>query len=280
MSFIYTPPAPVASPVPAAIPAPQVPTGIFDPGGADTGTLDVYCFEGGKALIAGSGGIHEIEIPKYRNQGVPVTDLRPGSYRVIMRYEDGHMEEKTVDVETSKTTHLGFFYTMYRGPEILFTDPIINTTAGWSFGTEHYTTATSRANVIKEVIEGKERDVLDMEITFLQANTGWAWISTNNYTTMQKFREGSRLRFKVLGDGRSWQIEFTNYNAGVRTYHVVPIATRRNRVVEVTIPYTRFPSSNGRRFNKEWISVVSFNRPSNDRTGTSTLKIFDFEIIP
>jgi len=165
--------------------------------------------------------------------------------------------------------------------------PIINPKA-WSIWSRDG--AASKFNVAKEFIEGKERDVLNMEVTFPKANSGNAWANINygvgslDLFGSRLLRTGSGLRFKALGDGKTWRLTLTTADpnsGGVETYYIASFATKKNKVVEITLPYKRFTYDSGRRgkFDKTWIKRIEFGRPWEDRT-SSTLKVFDFEILP
>jgi hypothetical protein len=213
-----------------------------------------------------------------------------------MSYEDGKTDEKTVDVLRGERAHVEFIYNpnaqalavvpasllpAIPSPVPQFTDPVINPIAGWHT-TNNSDGATARYNIHTEVIEGRERDVLEIEIRHAINNRGWAKARISNPFVLNKLREASRLRFRVLGDGARWEIFFGNRPAtGAReTYHFTSIATRKNRVVEINIPYSRFGMDDRIRFNKDLISALHFIRHRDYRTGTSTIKIFDFDIIP
>jgi hypothetical protein len=159
-------------------------------------------------------------------------------------------------------------------------DHIINPYIGWRAHSQDG--ATARFNVVKEFIEGRERDVLNMEILY-PGSPGQAWANFHlaARSVMDLLRAGSRLRFKALGDGKQWRLAFKVGDPNDDTIYAVTIGTRKDRVVEFNIPYTRFTYDWGKqqRFNKNTISSIEFSRPGEDKT-TSTLKIFDFEIVP
>jgi len=121
---------------------------------------------------------------------------------------------------------------------------------------------------------------LDLALYFERTNNGVAGIRNNNLSVIQKFREGSGLRFKVLGDGKQWNFIFKNATDGYENGHSVTISTRKDRVVEISIPYNRVPLDvKNRRFDKTKVDTIEIERFWEDRS-TSTLKIFDFEILP
>ena len=142
--------------------------------------------------------------------------------------------------------------------------------------------AIANVNVAREIIDGRERDVLTMEIYFpageISRDTTVA-ISTDG----TRLRQGSGVRFSVLGDGRPWFISLLVRNeSGENTWFRHTIRTRRDRVIDFNLPYSRFTFQSGvrQRFDSSRITHVQFYRDWHDRSGASTLKVFDFEIIP
>jgi hypothetical protein len=103
-----------------------------------------------------------------------------------------------------------------------------------------------------------------------------------NETIVQKLREDSGVRLKALGDGKSWLLQFTAEETNTDYCHYqTTIATRNGRVVEINLPYTRLRQPNwGKRtaFNKNNILYLVFQRGSDTQSGTSIIKVFDFEI--
>jgi hypothetical protein len=99
---------------------------------------------------------------------------------------------------------------------------------------------------------------------------------------VQQLREGSGVRFKVLGDGKQWTLQIPT-EEGIRSdwWFEAPIATKRGKVVQVDIPYSKLkPLGNGKKvpFIKESITTLALFKHGTKESGSSTIKVFDFEI--
>jgi len=135
-----------------------------------------------------------------------------------------------------------------------------------------------------ENIDGQPKDVLTMEIAFPSGTGGkYAHILTSEQAIIQNLQKANGIRFKVLGDGKTgWAIE-VNTSKGIDEYaaYYALFTTRKNKVVEIDIPYSKFKQGDWEKnktpFNKEKIFVIKIDR-SGDISGSSTIKIFDFEI--
>jgi hypothetical protein len=140
-------------------------------------------------------------------------------------------------------------------------------------------------NIANERIDGQAREVLTLEAD-LGRGSGWriGQFILENATIVQQLQRGSGVRFKVLGDGKTWKLQIPTREANADScYYETTIATRNGRVVDIDIPYSRLrqPSGWGRRvsFIKNSITCLSIQRHSDvGGTGASTIKIFDFEI--
>jgi len=147
--------------------------------------------------------------------------------------------------------------------------------------------ATAKYMAAQELIEGKERKVLNMEVNFSKPNFRNADANIHlalwrlDLSERKLVQTGSGLRFKALGNGKRWRIDLHTKYAGVDTGYAASFPTKKNKVVEITLPYKNFVYSWGRagNFNKEQISFIEFRRPWEDRK-SATLKIYDFEILP
>jgi hypothetical protein len=147
-----------------------------------------------------------------------------------------------------------------------------------TFGTSS-SSKTARFNIANEQIDGGEREVLTLEV-YLVMTSGWkaAQFVLENQTMVQQLRGGSGVRFKVLGDGRKWVVRI-NTTEGIqnRCYFESPIATKRGKVVQVDIPYSKLnPYVDGKKvpFIKESILYLALFK----RDEQTTIKVFDFEI--
>jgi len=144
--------------------------------------------------------------------------------------------------------------------------------------------STVRFTVNRENIEGREREVLNVEQNLASGNPRWAEVFTYNEIVAQKLTRSSGIRFKVLGDGKTWELRLPTKETDADTAHYrTAIVTRNGRVVEIDIPYAQLKQPSwGKKtaFNKNSIRGLQFSRnnESPGGAGISTIKIFDLEI--
>ena len=145
-------------------------------------------------------------------------------------------------------------------------------------------TSTSRITSGRENIDGRERDVLIIEVNVTSGNGTYAGVALFNETIVQKLRTSSGVRFKVLGDGRNWEFLLPTKEtlAADFSYHRSRIITQNRRVVDINIPYSQLVqpiwATRNIPFNRNNIMGLHFERNSIVGTGSSIIKIFDFEI--
>jgi TolB-like protein len=154
--------------------------------------------------------------------------------------------------------------------------------AGWKPNFDPKSTVSFSINT--ENIEGREREVLNVNQNLSRGASNWAEVYTTNETIMQKLTRGSRVRFKALGDGKAWELRIqTRETSADSAWHSAVISTRKDRVVEIDIPFSQLKQPSwGKKaaFNKNSIKGLNFAR-SNDSAGgagASSIKIFDLEI--
>ena len=87
------------------------PASVFEEGTANTaniatGSLKINTVAGGTVRITGTGVDQTLELPDWGT--VLIEKIHAGSYHLLMRYEDGMNEGKTVEVERSETATLEF----------------------------------------------------------------------------------------------------------------------------------------------------------------------------
>jgi TolB-like protein len=155
-------------------------------------------------------------------------------------------------------------------------------TAGWK--TEVDSKSTISFTVNREIIEGLEREVINIVGTLSNSNSRWSCIYSQEISIAQKMIKGSGVRFKVLGDGKKWQLEIPTKEANADSaWYSAVINTQKDKVVAIDIPYSRLkqPSSWGKKvaFNSNSILNLIF-AINKDTQGTvsSAIKIFDIEI--
>jgi len=152
-----------------------------------------------------------------------------------------------------------------------------------------YTDKTSKANnsIAVEKIDGIEKEVLTINAHLGPGTQGWAGAGTGADTTnmnfISKIKNADGVRFKVLGDGKKWRIYFAASNVTDGAYHGLTIPTKKGKVSAIDIPFNKLNQPDWAqrkiRFNKNNIQFM--NIESNHEisgTGTSTIKVFDFEL--
>jgi hypothetical protein len=137
-----------------------------------------------------------------------------------------------------------------------------------------------QAEVSREIIDGEEKDVMTLNARVV--NMGWAGAATDNEAIAEQLRGASGVRLKVLGDGKPWQliiyIPETSSDGGS---HRVEIKTRKGKVVEIDVPFSKLKQPPwGRRvkFNRDSINGIGIERGSHQGLGATTIKVFDIEV--
>jgi len=134
--------------------------------------------------------------------------------------------------------------------------------------------STARYTVNTEYIEGQLREVMTIDVNV--ARNGAPHISTNSSQIIQRMRAGSGVRFKVLGDGKSWQFFIATRDTEWRNWRTT-FTTGYGRVVQVDIPFSRLRQPRV-QFNRNQIEWIVFERNHEQGIGAASIKIFDFEI--
>jgi TolB-like protein len=144
--------------------------------------------------------------------------------------------------------------------------------------------STGKVSLNREIIEGEERMVINMEIALNKGRgnqTPWGNIQISDSSIVEKARGSSGIKFGVYGDGKRWYLEFATREATDYSFYRGVINTKKNKVVAINIPYTslRQPSEWGRRvgFNKSSIYQLQFGPSAIDGSGMSSIKVFDIE---
>jgi hypothetical protein len=140
----------------------------------------------------------------------------------------------------------------------------------------------------RETIQGHgEKDVLTITVNLARGNE-WrlGQLLTNDEEILNRLRGANGIRFKALGDGAAgWLVQFpTQETSADNCQYETSFRTRRDQVVEINIPYSGLKQPSwGRqvRFNRENILCMNIQRYAlgdSAISGTSTIKLFDFEI--
>ena len=168
---------------------------------------------------------------------------------------------------------------------------IISTNAGWTTFVDGGNAAVKNntsANITfgKETIQNAEKDVMTLTVN-LASGTEWriGEFTLDNDSFVQQFKKANGIRFSVLGDGKDgWRVMFPmTETRSDSCWHETTFSTSNGRVTQVDIPYSRLAQPSWGRsvtFNKNSIISIKIQRNSTDSnfSGSSAIKIFDFEI--
>jgi TolB-like protein len=157
--------------------------------------------------------------------------------------------------------------------------------SAWEHGQDPVGMRHVKFSVSREVIDKQDKDVLTVEVNLPNGEDylfGQIVLERTNIPIISHLRQATGVRFKALGDGKPWRIYFGTIETEIDwCSYYYEIQTRRNRVVQVNIPYTSLKQPTwGQQvpFYKNSITSAVLQRSSDLGTGTSTIKIFDFEI--
>jgi hypothetical protein len=143
---------------------------------------------------------------------------------------------------------------------------------------------TVQFSIDNEEIGGQEREVLTLDTNLASGNRwGFCKLRLTDETIVQTLQNGSGVRFKMLGDGKSWKFQVgTNEAMSDHWYHEILVKTQKGKVVEVDVPYSKLkqpPQGKKVPFIKTSINSIYFLREvETGGKGPSTIKVFDFEI--
>jgi len=154
---------------------------------------------------------------------------------------------------------------------------IISPTSGWVVNKDKM--SSSDITLDKEQIDGQERYVLTIDVN--AATNGWAGAYTDNLNIIQNLRGANGVRFKALGDGKKWKVQFDTSDVKDNCFHGTIITTQKGKVTSHDISFSRLKQSDwGKqtKFNKDNIIGMKFERNGDTGTGKAIVKIFDFEI--
>jgi len=173
---------------------------------------------------------------------------------------------------------------------------VLTQSMGWFIDTaagNHAVLTSTEVNIKfnKEVIGGKEVDVMEVTVEFPRANVyryGAAAIGLGqNEALFQRLRNANGVRFSVLGDGgRGWRININTQSTDLFPHHLT-FNPSKGKIVNVDVPFSKLKqpswvSQNQRvSLDRRQINGLTFTRwaaSNNSFSGPSTIKIFNFEI--
>jgi len=145
--------------------------------------------------------------------------------------------------------------------------------------------STITFNINMENIEDREKEVLNINGTLASQSQTWSELTITNKSIIEKLKNGSGIRFKVIGDGNDWLLLIVNVSGGNYNYYSAGIKTTINEIIEIDIPYSELRehnSGNKVKFNKKSITHLAFGMGNSiekkRKAGKYSIKIFDLEI--
>jgi hypothetical protein len=150
--------------------------------------------------------------------------------------------------------------------------------------------STSEIFITQEKIGGKTIDsVLNLKTNVARngdSTVVYALAYTRKNDIIQRLRQANGIRFKALGDGKVWDIEFQTVESTPErdnACYTYMLGTAHDQVVVVDIPYSSLFLPDWWEqyqfdFNKENIIALAIVANYVQGYGSSSLQIFDFEI--
>jgi len=149
--------------------------------------------------------------------------------------------------------------------------------------------STAEIYVTREEIDGMVIDsVLNIKANLVKRENKneYAQAYTYKEDIIQQLKQANGIRFKALGDGKSWFVEFKTIESTPERNHanyIYKFGTVRDQVLVVDIPYSSLYLPEWFEqfkfdFNKKTIKGLDIVKGPLCQYGSSLLKIFDFEI--
>jgi hypothetical protein len=289
---IAAPPVAPPQPQPQAVFAPQTaPPSLIS---AAVGNIAITSEIAGEILIDGTATGSRIKA----GGSVTVTNVSAGNTEVAVKEDDGKITKtaQTVVVQQGQTVTAAIKAPASQpaaqtAPQVVqppaapvspapVSDGVISSTSGWRANNDNNSSAN--VSVDRERIDGRELDVLTININLAGGSPKWAGVNTNNMGFLQKLKNANGVRFKVLGDGKTWSVQFETRDVTDSAYHGAIISTQKGKVSSIDIPYRNLRQPDwGKKiiFNKNNITGFAIERHNNmGGTGASAIKVFDFEV--
>ena len=149
--------------------------------------------------------------------------------------------------------------------------------------------STAEIYVTREEIDGVVIDsVLNIKANLVKRKNKneYAQAYTYKEDIIQRLRQAKGIRFKALGDGKSWFVEFKTIESTPErnnANYMYNFGTISGQVIVVDIPYSslylpEWHEQYAFDFNKETIKGLDIVKCPLCQYGSSFLQIFDFEI--
>jgi hypothetical protein len=163
---------------------------------------------------------------------------------------------------------------------VRFADTGIVMPTGWQSMND--SASTAKINTGMEIFNGRLRDVLTVETNLAKGEQKYAGVFLDNLAINQTLKEGSGIRLKAVGDGKSWKFGLLMRETEADgSYHFLTLKTQTGRVLVFDIPFSQLKQPNwGKRkiFNKNEVTGIKLERTNFQGYGASTIKIFDIEV--
>jgi len=155
----------------------------------------------------------------------------------------------------------------------------------WQHGQDKNIAKNTTFYTKTETIDNQQKNVLTVTANLpggSKWNAGQVVLERTKPTLISKIRLASGVRFKVLGDGKTWRLTFpTRDTEKDWCLHEYIIRTDKNKVMEINVPYTSLKQPSwGKQvpFKKDDITSVVLQTNTDLTSGSSTIKVFDFGI--
>ena len=148
--------------------------------------------------------------------------------------------------------------------------------------------STSEVFITQEKIDGTINSVLNIKTNVARngdSTVVYAMAYTQKNDIIQRLRQANGIRFKALGDGKLWSVEFETPESRMRknyACYTYMVRTIRDQVIAVDVPYSSLflPEwvEHTFDFDKKTIKDFSITANFTQGYGSAFLQIFDFEI--
>jgi hypothetical protein len=157
---------------------------------------------------------------------------------------------------------------------------IISSVSNWQTNNDNY--SRSDVSVKKEIINGREKDVLTISINLAGGTPRWAGAMLHDENIIQPLRRANGVHFEVLGDGKRWKISFATRGITDGAHYETIITTQNGKIINIDVPFNKLKQpewGSKKQFYKNDIYGIQIERVSDmGGTGASTIKVFDLEI--
>jgi DNA-binding CsgD family transcriptional regulator len=148
--------------------------------------------------------------------------------------------------------------------------------------------STAKISVSRKNIDGEIVDVLNLKTNLVKTKYDIHTIYADMHTVVlnEQLRKANGIRFKAIGDGKPWQVEFhtpESHEGEIFFCYIYLFSTIRDQAIVVDVPYSslilpEYWEKFRFEFKKEKIVTLSIGANFLQGYGKSLLQIFDFEI--